>query len=1164
MLLFKGLFIKGDKSEISFEQRIVSFIVFSGEISLLIAMLFDIAIDENIIEIITLAMLLAALPISAYICLRLNKAAACVKLQIFFLVFLVMPVTFFFGGGPRGGGIIWTAITYMYIGVVLTGAWKTAMTASLTLVVISEYAMYYFDPNLIYNHNDIEFIIDTLVSIILVGGMIYSMVWFQGIMYREERLRAQAETRRAEELNRTQNQFFSSMSHEIRTPINSILGLNEIIMRQEDASEEIKKDAANIQGAGKMLLALVNDILDISKIEAGKMDIVPVNYSVGSLVSDIVNMVWLRAEQKGLKVEVDIDPSIPSELYGDEMRIKQILINLLNNAIKYTNEGTVSLHIEKEAEEDYKVQLIISVSDTGIGIRQDALPYLFDTFRRVDEERNRYIEGTGLGLSIVKQLVELMDGSIDVNSVFGQGSTFTVTLWQAVTNNNPLGAVELSGIGDPSYEQRYKSGFSAPDARILIVDDSPINLEVEKRLLDDTDMLVDTASGGVKALEMTLRSRYDLIFMDHLMPDMDGLECLSRIRKQSGGLNNSAPVIVLTANAGGENRSLYNKSGFDGYLVKPVSGRQLEEIIIKHLPKEKVILSKAAEFSGIEMNTASGYRRKVPILITTSSMSDLPLSMIRELNIDIIHFNIHMGDHTFWDNLEADADGLIDYMKEDDVEFFSEPPVVEDYERFFASKLKKTHRIIHIAITSSMSVEYERALAAAKNFDNVTIVNSEKLSSATGLLVLAAYQMAKQNEPVEKIVEELELLKKRINCSFVIAGTDFMMRRGFIGQKVHMILKSLNIRPCIQVKNNKYGVGGLFFGNRKKCFEKYIAYALSKKASPDLDILFVTYVDVTVEELAWIEKEIKKRFDFKHIVFQKASAGISLNSGPGTFGLLYMDKGKNSYNLSSLLTKEIEPHDNENDEVRDLTDDGYPVMRQAHYGAARSEDMDMGYIPGIRETGSNRRQALRELPWYKKIDGIDGDTAIGNNASEDALNMVLKMFYETITEREKELNDYYEAKDWGRYTVKVHALKSAAKLIGAMKLSEEAAGLEKAGKVEDVDYIRSNHHSTMKEYRRYLDILGELYDNTDGNREVPGDDTDVKIADMDLLRYVYDRIHRGAGELDSDRIEEAFRVLDGYMVPEEEIEFFESLKKMHDNFDYDGLYSAIENRGGVG
>lgn len=1157
MRLFKDLYDRFKNPDISFERHMITFMSIISEIALVIAMLADILIGENKVEIIALGALIIGVHVITALCLRYEKISLVGKLQVIALVFVVVPVTFFFGGGPLGGGVFWIAVSYMYVGLIMSGEWRTFMVSALSILSFIEYLVYYVKPDIVYVHTPEVMFNDSLVSVILAGFIIYAMVCYQKMLFQNENKRAEEETKRAEELNRSQNQFFSSMSHEIRTPINSILGLNEIILRQEDASDEIRRDAANIQGSGKMLLALVNDILDVSKIEAGKMEIIPVNYNVGNMISEIVNMVWMRAEDKGLKLQVDIDPSLPSELCGDEVRIKQILINLLNNAVKYTAAGSITLHIECEDKDEDRAKIIYSVIDTGMGIKQDALPYLFDSFKRVDEEKNRHIEGTGLGLSIVKQLVELMGGDISVNSIYTQGSTFTVTLWQSITDNGEIGSLDIASYGSLKSTYKYESGFVAPDARILIVDDNEMNLEVEKKLLIDTRMQIDTAKNGTTALNDTLSYRYDVILMDHLMPEMDGIECLAAIRKQRGGLNNHVPVIVLTANAGSDNIEMYRASGFDGYLLKPVSGVQLEEMLLRHIPEEKITRNAGSDISRKEMNTADGYRRKVPVKITASSTCDLPESLCKELNIEILPFKIYTDGGVFFDNLETNADELIRYMKGNDKTTKSEPPTVKEFEMFFARQLRSAHHVIHLTITSGMSEEYKNATEAAKVFENVTVINSECLSSSTGLLALCAGQMAERNEPVDKIVYEIGRLKKNIHCSFVLAVTDYMQRGGFISKNANMFLKAMNIRPSLNVKNDIFGVYKIFIGNKRKCYENYIKKALPRNARPDLDVMFVTYVDVPEEDIIWIEEMIKDRFDFKHIIFQKASAAISANCGPGTFGLLYMDRGKRLYNLGSLFRE---------DNIIDGTDDGIEESDLETTGDNAFSLMTENtadntvYSPDAGRSSSDmvidkadKAAATDGGKWYHELAGIDGETAIKNSGSEDAFLTVLKIFYDSIESKSTEIEGYYESEDWDNYTIKVHALKSSAKLIGALELSSKAQELENAGKEKNIDYIKGNHDFLMEDYKEYLNVLGNLYDNVEDNSEA-----DKPVADSSLMESVYESIRDAANNFDTDMIEAVFNEMEQYLIPENEKERYEAVRQKAECFDYEGILALLD------
>ncbi|MBR1743745.1 MAG: DegV family EDD domain-containing protein, partial [Lachnospiraceae bacterium] len=882
-----------------------------------VALIGDLITKENIYEIIVLTGTVLFIPAITLICLHKNRMDIAIRLVVLGIVFIILPTIFFFGGGLEGGGVLWFILAFLYIGLVLSGRWRTVMLTILCLLAFSCYHVGYYHPEYVVKHTKEIFYLDSFLSLILVGMVCFTMVLFQNRIYQEENTRAKKETERAEELNRSQNRFFSSMSHEIRTPINSILGLNELILREPDASDEIAKDAAGIQGAGKMLLALINDILDFSKIEAGSMDIVPVDYQVGDMMSEIVNMIWLRAQDKGLNLEVSIDPQVPSALFGDEVRIKQILINLLNNAVKYTKEGSVGLHIESEAVSKEMVLLRISVSDTGMGIKKESIPNLFDAFKRVDEQKNRHIEGTGLGLSIVKQLVELMDGTISVDSVYGEGTTFTVVVKQGVSDAEEIGELNIHNYGKAK-KNAYESSFTAPEASVLIVDDNEMNLEVEKKLLTGTKMKVETAVSGKDALRMTLKNLYDVILMDHLMPEMDGIECLHEIRKQEGGLNNRAPVVVLTANAGGENRKLYNLAGFDGYLVKPVSGTALEDMLLRYIPEEKLNVKQKTEQMSGTVNTYAGYARKTPIVVSCTSMCDIPDELVKKLQIPILPFSVRTEKGIFKDSVQMGADELIRHITAGGVAT-SFPPTLSEYTDFFAEILRGTHHLIHIAITTGMSDDYYSASEAAETFENVTVINSECLSSATGILVLIAYKLMQQEIAVDDLVNELEQVKRRLRCSFIVDTTDYMARRAYIGKRLHSLAKALSLHPSLSFKHDETSLGGVWMGNTKYAYKKYIHKAFPVDIIPDSDIVFITYAAVPEETLLWIREEISKVAYFEHIVFQQASAAISSNCGPGTFGILYFVKGNKSYHIASLFPEASEDFDREDGEM--VTDD---------------------------------------------------------------------------------------------------------------------------------------------------------------------------------------------------------------------------------------------------
>lgn len=390
----------------------------------------------------------------------------------------------------------------------------------------------------------------------------------------------------AEEANKAKSAFLASMSHEIRTPINGVLGMNSIIIK-ETTDPKILEYANNIDSAGNGLLSLINDILDFSKIESGKMEIINVDYKLSKVLSDAYNMVFMRAKDKNLDLLFENNLTIPNDLRGDETRVRQIIVNLLTNAIKYTETGMVLLTADwEEGSKPDEMTLIISVKDTGIGIKKSSLEKLFSAFTRVDEERNRNIEGTGLGLRITKQFLDLMGGTITVDSEYGSGSEFVVRIPQKIISGSSLGEFATYSNISTDTQKIVNNRFKCPKGKILVVDDVEMNLKVIKGLLKSTELTIDTAMSGKECLEMIQANTYDVIFLDHRMPNMDGVETLHEMKKLNSVFNPNIPVIMLTANAITGVKDEYIKEGFTDYLSKPVREEDLNEALLKYLPKE--------------------------------------------------------------------------------------------------------------------------------------------------------------------------------------------------------------------------------------------------------------------------------------------------------------------------------------------------------------------------------------------------------------------------------------------------------------------------------------------------------------------------------------------------------------------------------------------------
>ena len=448
------------------------------------------------------------------------------------------------------------------------------------------------------------FLLLITASVIGVAAMINRFTKWQETA--NEKLTKTAE--RAVAAEKAKSRFLAQMSHEIRTPINAVLGMNEMILR-ESSDKSIREYAGNIHSAGKNLLGLINSILDFSKIEEGKMEIIPIKYDTASMIESVINSVSKRASDKGLVFEAHIDSTLPTSLYGDDMRVSQVAVNLLTNAVKYTREGRVDLYIDGKHIDDNTIALCVRVKDTGIGIKEEDMEKLFESFTRLEENRNRTIEGTGLGMAIVNRLLDMMGSKLEVHSVYGEGSEFAFEVKQGIIDAEPIGDYEIKAREAFEHEKSDKYLY-APEARILVVDDNDMNLKVAGNLMKLNGIRPELVLSGAEALEKLKENSYDLIMLDHMMPEMDGIETLKKAKEQDL-IPQGCTVIVLTANAVVGARETYIKSGFDDYLSKPIEVKSLESILGKYLPPEKVSYKSRIEEKTPE-NSAPNSETTVP------------------------------------------------------------------------------------------------------------------------------------------------------------------------------------------------------------------------------------------------------------------------------------------------------------------------------------------------------------------------------------------------------------------------------------------------------------------------------------------------------------------------------------------------------------------------
>lgn len=559
------------------------------------------------------------------------------------------------------------------------------------------------------------------VTVMATGLLV--LLWLTASGTIRDVFRLEKEKQQAIASGQSKVQFLTNMSHEIRTPINAVLGMDEMILR-ESSDANITEYAKDIESAGRSLLSLINDILDFSKMESGKMELLLVEYDVATVLNDCYHMIDRRAREKNLEFHIKNDPALPVRLYGDEVRIRQIITNLLTNAVKYTEQGSVELCVNGKGTPD-SFTLCIAVKDTGIGIDDEAMDKLFEAFQRVEEIRNRNIEGTGLGLAITKQLVDLMDGEIRVESEYGKGSAFYVEIPQTVISDKEIGSIAEYYHSTLEKMTDYKESFVAPEARILVVDDVPMNLKVIHGFLKETKVQIEDAESGKKCLEMVQKKKYHVILLDHMMPEMDGVETFHRMQKLGHYPSEDAKVIMLTANAIMGVRDEYLAEGFCDYLSKPVRANELEEMIARHLPPE-MVLRKSEETIWTEPEKASEK--------TTEQMESKPFMEQLDFLDAQLGLEYSAGDEDFYREMLGD---------------FVSGSLIEKLQELYENGDWENYRIqIHALKSTSLSIGASGLSEMAKKLEEATKAED------------AAYVQEHHGETVESYRVLLEKLKK--------------------------------------------------------------------------------------------------------------------------------------------------------------------------------------------------------------------------------------------------------------------------------------------------------------------------------------------------------------------------------------------------------------------
>lgn len=873
--------------EYELRERIFRMIILVGGTLAVLGMLECIMLMDIDKILIPLAILLVVIGVCFLLVFKYQKSNIAAIIVGFLIIIVVFPEMFFLSGGLQGGATLWFSLGILYVFLMFSGK---RLVFFLGLSILTDAVTYWYG----YYHPDIirpmasqaVAYMDSFFAVVAVGLAGGAILKVQMKIFYIERSIAQKQQKELEEVSKSKNRFFTNISHEIRTPINTIIGLNEMILR-ESAEEETKEYARNIQSASKMLLNLVNDVLDLSQMEMQKMEIVPIQYQTVDLFGNLIDMIQIRLKEKKLEFQLDIDENLPSVLRGDVKRISQVILNILTNAVKYTETGSVTFSVHADSVQGDVVYLKISVQDTGIGIRKEDLEHIYDSFSRADARKNMKVEGSGLGLSITKQLVDLMDGEIKVDSIYTKGSTFTVLFPQVIEDRTPIGYVNFLSKGRERVDE-YQQIFEAPEARILIVDDNHMNAMVEKKLLEATKVQVDIAESGAKCLEMTKRKYYHVILMDHMMPDMDGIDTIKALRRQENGLCRNSSVILLSANSVAEVGQSFLEEGFDGYLEKPIQGTALEVGILKFLPEDIVeyhMFQNEAE-NDLEIKRISRHKGR-RVYITTDSVSDLPENMLEKYDIGMIPMYIVTGNGRFTDTREISSDNLDQYVTDIDCTAATVSASVEEYEEFFAEALTEAEQVIHIGLTRSLGESYSIAAKAAEGFDHVHVIDSKQMSCGQGLLVLYAGKLAMEGYRASEICELVEKMAEKIETCIIMPAVDIFSQRKFISRPVAKICELFGMHPVLKMKQGRAVLTGVRVGKIENAWKKFIRFNLRWKKKIHTDVILISQVGCSVEQQNLIRREIYRHVPFERVIMHRASVTTACNSGIGAFAFSY-------------------------------------------------------------------------------------------------------------------------------------------------------------------------------------------------------------------------------------------------------------------------------------
>lgn len=963
----------------------------------------------------------------------------------------------------------------------------------------------------------------------------------------------------ADSANHAKSVFLANMSHDIRTPINAVLGMNEMIQRECD-DVQILDYSDKIKSAGTTLLGLINDILDLSKIEAGKLDIIPVDYDLTHMLNDLVCMIQPRADAKGLKLETNVDANIPKLLRGDEIRLKQIITNILTNAVKYTEKGTVTFSVGFEKSGEDSIVMTISVADTGIGIKQEDIPRLFSEFDRIEEERNRNIEGTGLGMSITQRLLAMMNSKLDVESEYGKGSVFSFAVTQNVVKWDAAGDLDEALHRSQTDRTGYHERFTAPGAEILVVDDTPMNLEVFVSLLKKTLVHIDTAGSGDECIALAKSKKYDIMFLDHMMPDKDGIETLGEIKTLKDCPNAATPMICLTANAVSGSREKYLNAGFDDYLTKPVEPERLEQMIMKYLPQEKLVKS--------VVQTRSAEVLSCVLVID----DDVVIRKAAESILSPYYKVICCGDEK--NGLETAENEQPDL-------------ILLDINLFGASgfdvlkRLRENTRTCSIPVMiitgdSSEDTEVKGFRCGASDFIRKPFVPEVLIQRSKRVIDLYHYQsglireVGRQTERADRL--SLEMM---IALSKTVDAKDHYTNghSGRVAEYAAEIARRM----------------GKPLSEQEKIYEMGLMHDIGKIGVSE-EIINKTS-RLTDDEFAQIKKHTVIGCDILCSITEMPELSVGARSHHEKFnGTGYPDGLKGSeipeaariicvadcYDAMTSTRTYSTPR--AQDAVRaeiercsgtqfdpaiaavmiKMIDDDTDYKMNEQGGAKVWKNLDKlrstaktrrsGAVPHSADDGTDAQESDVTLPdWLNDITEIDTASGLRHCGTAETYLGTLTTYAETVTAAADEAESLLKSGDIKNATVKIHALKSTSRVIGAMELGALAEELEAAGNAGDTDDLNERSGELFYRCRALGEKLSPLLETS----EKP-------LIPEDELKEAYTLIREFLSVADYESVIQIIGGLKEYSYPDNEKERCTALIKAAAEFDYDAIAKAAE------